>query len=167
MALAFRYGHLNFVGLKTLQQKDKVTSLPQITIPSQVCEECVVSKQHPSQFPQGKSWRAKSVLELIHSDICGLINPSSNGGKRYLITFIDDYTRKTWVYFLQEKLEAFSAFKSFKAHVENEAERVIKLFALIVEENIAQRNLMFFVMSRVFEGNCLHTTTKWCIGEEK
>ena len=126
MALAFRYGHLNFVGLKTLQQKDKVTSLPQITIPSQVCEECVVSKQHRSQFPQGKSWRAKSVLELIHSDICGLINPSSNGGKRYLITFIDDYTRKTWVYFLQEKLEAFSAFKSFKAHVENEAERVIK-----------------------------------------
>ncbi|RVW68877.1 hypothetical protein CK203_064660 [Vitis vinifera] len=79
MALAFRYGHLNFVGLKTLQQKDKVTSLPQITIPSQVCEECVVSKQHRSQFPQGKSWRAKSVLELIHSDICGPINPSSNG----------------------------------------------------------------------------------------
>ena len=76
-----------------------------------------------------------------------------NWGKRYLITFIDDYTRKTWVYFLQEKSEAFSAFKSFKARVENEAERVIKLFALIVEENIAQRNLMLFVMSMVFEGN--------------
>ena len=74
-----------------------VTGLPQISIPSQVCEECVVGKQHHSQFPQGKSWRAKDALELIHSNICGLITPCSNGGKRYLITFIDDYTRKTWV----------------------------------------------------------------------
>ena len=103
-----------------------VTGLPQITIFSQVCEECVVSKQHRSQFPQEKSWRAKSVLELVHSDICGPINPSSNGGKRYLITFIDDYTIKTWVYFLQEKLEGFSAFKSFKVRVENETKLVIK-----------------------------------------
>ena len=81
MVLAFRYGHLNFVGLKTLQQKDMVTGLSQITIPSQVCKECVVSKQHHSQFPQGKSWRAKSVLELIYSNICGPINPSSIGVK--------------------------------------------------------------------------------------
>ena len=67
-------------------------------------------------------------MELVHSDICGPINPSSNGGKRYVITFIDDYSRKTWVHFLQEKSEAFSAFKSFKTHVENEVESTIKTF---------------------------------------
>ena len=50
-----RYGHLNFGGLKTLKQKHMVTSRPQISITSQVCEECVVGKQHHSQFPQGKS----------------------------------------------------------------------------------------------------------------
>ena len=96
----FHSGHLSFGRLKTLQQKNMVTSLPKINIPSQVCEECVVGKQHRTQFPHGKSWRAKGVLELIHSDICGPISPFSNGGKRYLITFIDDYTKKTWVYFL-------------------------------------------------------------------
>jgi len=122
----FRYGHLNFSGLKTLQQKDMVIGLPKIHIPSQICEECVVSKQHRSQFPQGKSWRAKRVLELVQSDICGPINPSSNRGKRYLITFIDDFTRKTWVYFLQQKLEAFYVFKSFKAHVENKTGKTVK-----------------------------------------
>ena len=58
----FRYGHLSFGGLKTLQQKNMVTGLPQISILSQVCEECVVGKQHRSQFPQGNSWRAKGVL---------------------------------------------------------------------------------------------------------
>ncbi|RVW73046.1 Retrovirus-related Pol polyprotein from transposon RE1 [Vitis vinifera] len=52
----FRCGHLNFV-----------------------CEECVVGKQHRSQFPQGKSRRAKNVLELVHSDIYDPINPTSNG----------------------------------------------------------------------------------------
>jgi transposase InsO family protein len=46
--------------------------------------------------------------------------------KRYLITFIDDFTRKTWVYFLQQKLEAFYMFKSFKAHVENEIGKTVK-----------------------------------------
>jgi len=69
-----------------------VIGLPQIIVPSKVCEECVVGKQHCSQFPLEKSWRSKNVLELIHSNICGPINPSSNGGKTYLITFINDYT---------------------------------------------------------------------------
>nr|KYP57044.1 Retrovirus-related Pol polyprotein from transposon TNT 1-94 [Cajanus cajan] len=44
----YRYGHLSFSGLKTLEQKDMVTGLPQIFVPSHVCEECVVSKQHRS-----------------------------------------------------------------------------------------------------------------------
>ncbi|RVW60251.1 Retrovirus-related Pol polyprotein from transposon TNT 1-94 [Vitis vinifera] len=75
----FRYGHLNFGGLKTLQQKNMVTRLLLIQTPSQICEECVVGKQHRYQFPKGKSWRANKVLELVHSDICGPINPTSNG----------------------------------------------------------------------------------------
>ncbi|KAL0360218.1 UNVERIFIED_CONTAM: Copia protein [Sesamum radiatum] len=123
----FRYGHLNFGGLRTLQQKNMVIGLPKITPPIEVCEECMISKQHRNKFPKGKSWRAKGILDLVHSDICGPIKPISNGGKSYLITFTDDFSRKTWVYFLQEKSEAFLAFKSFKARVENESERSIKV----------------------------------------
>ena len=66
-------------------------------------------------------------MELVHSDICSPINPTSNGGKKYLIIFIDDYSRKTWVSFLQERSESFSAFKSFKARVEKETWRSIKI----------------------------------------
>ncbi|TQD88564.1 hypothetical protein C1H46_025883 [Malus baccata] len=71
--------------------------------------------------------RAKSVLEMVHSDLYGPINPVSNGNKKYFISFIDDFSRKTWVYFLQEKSEAFEAFKSFKALVENESDKKIKI----------------------------------------
>ena len=87
----------------------------------------VVSKQHRKEFPYRKSWRAKKVLKLVHFDLCGPINPSWNWGKRYFITFIDDCSRKTWVYFLQDKSEAFNAFKNFKTHVDNEVERTIKI----------------------------------------
>ena len=40
--------------------------------------------------------------------------------------FIDDYSRKTWVYFLKQKSEAFIAFKNFKALVEKESGYEIK-----------------------------------------
>lgn len=123
----FRYGHLNFGGLKLLEQKNMVTGLPQIQMPSEICEDCVVGKQHRDPFPKGKSWRAKQALELVHSDLCGPINPTSNGGKRYFITFIDDFSRRIWVYFLQEKSDAFAAFKTFKSLVEKETGMSIKI----------------------------------------
>lgn len=83
----FRYGHLNFNGLRTLQQRNMMLGLPQITCPSRTCEECVMGKQHRDPFPRRNAWRAKEVLQLIHSDICGPINPVSNDRKRYFITF--------------------------------------------------------------------------------
>jgi transposase InsO family protein len=71
-------------------------------------------------------WRAKEVLELIHSDICGPISPTTTTGKRYILCLIDDYSRKAWVYFLKEKSEAFNQFKIFKKQVETETGKSIK-----------------------------------------
>lgn len=96
----FWYGHLNFGGLRTLQQKEMVVGLPKFDAPSEVCKDCVVNKQHRDSFLKGKSWRSRKVVELVHLDFCGLINLTSNKGKRYFITFLNDYSRKTWVYFL-------------------------------------------------------------------
>ena len=62
----------------------------------------------------------------MHADICGPIKPISNSKKRYFLTFIDDFSRKTWVYFLVEKSEAFAVFKSFKIYVEKETSSFIK-----------------------------------------
>lgn len=102
----------NFWLIENTSTKNIVTSLPKITHPSKIYEESVVGKQRRNQFSKRKSWRAKDVLELVHSDLCGPIKLSSNGGKNYLITFTDDFSRKTWVYFLQNKSEAFSFLKA-------------------------------------------------------
>ena len=121
-----RFGHLNFAGLKLLHQKNMVTGLPFIDRPNDICENCVLAKQHRDPFPQGKARRARAPLEIIHSDVCGPIDPKSLGNKRYFLTFIDDYSRRIWVYFLQEKSEVFETFQKFKTSVEKESGYFIK-----------------------------------------
>ena len=61
----------------------------------------------------------------MHADICGPIKSISNSKKRHLITFTY-FNRKTWVYFLIEKSEAFAVFKNFKIHVRKETNSFIK-----------------------------------------
>ena len=68
-------------------------------------------------------------MELIHVDICGLITPTSNRNKRYILLFIDDYSRKAWVYFLVEKSETLNYFKAFKIMVEKETGLIVKCFS--------------------------------------
>ena len=56
----------------------------------------------------------------------GLLHLSQNNKKRYLINFINDYSRKTWIYFLVEKSKAFVAFKHYKSFVEEKTGSYIK-----------------------------------------
>ncbi|GAU15733.1 hypothetical protein TSUD_235460 [Trifolium subterraneum] len=122
-----RYGHLSVNGLKLLSSKDMVKGLPAIREMSERCIDCLIGKQQREVIPKQAKWRANTKLQLIHSDICGPINPCSNGGKRYFLTLTDDFSRKTWVYVLKEKSEAFETFKNFKALVEIESGCVIQM----------------------------------------
>ena len=121
-----RFGHLSFKGLQTLQQKGMVEGLPLLKPPSMLCKDCLVGKQHRDSFPMRSSWIASQILQLVHANICGPIKPASNSKKRYLLTFIDDFSHKTWVYFLAEKSEAFTVFKSFKLHVDKATNMSLK-----------------------------------------
>ncbi|KAK2989292.1 hypothetical protein RJ640_027329 [Escallonia rubra] len=149
-----RFGHLNFGGLKLLSMKNMVNGLPSIDQPDQLCEACLVGKQHRHSFPKESISRAKASLELIHTDVCGPIDPASLGKNIYFLLFIDDYSRKTWVYFLKQKSEVFSTFKRFKALVEKQngyqikamrsdrgGEFISKEFNAFCEENGIRRPL--------------------------
>lgn len=72
--------------------------------------------------------RAIKELELIHSDVGGPISIKSMGGCRYYVTFIDDFTRKVFVYCLHNKSQVFQCFVKFKTLVENQIESKIKKF---------------------------------------
>ncbi|KAK4387769.1 Retrovirus-related Pol polyprotein from transposon TNT 1-94 [Sesamum angolense] len=122
-----RLGHFNFQGLKILHQKKMMTDLPQIQAVEGACEACLQGKQHKKPFPSGTSWRAKAILELIHTDVCGPMRTPSHEQNRYFILFIDDYSTMTWVYFMREKSEVFKVFKKFKNLVEKQSGRSIKV----------------------------------------
>lgn len=75
-----RYGHLSYKGLKTLVKKEMVKGLPELKEVSDICSKCMVGKQHREPISKSAKWRATMKLELIHSDVCGPVNPQSNGG---------------------------------------------------------------------------------------
>ena len=84
-------------------------------------------KNTKKTFPSSES-KEKGILEIIHSDVCGPMSSSSLCGYVYYVSFIDDFSRKTWIHFLKSKDEVFSKFKEFKALIENYTEKKIKIF---------------------------------------
>ncbi|KAL4377055.1 hypothetical protein GQ457_02G041490 [Hibiscus cannabinus] len=122
-----RYGHLGFSGLKLLSKEKMVNGLPEINPPNQLCEACIKGKQHRQSFEVGKSWRTRKPLEIVHIDIAGPFDIPSLGGNMYYLTFIDDYSKKCWVYALKEKSEALAKFKEFKAMAEKQSDQFIKI----------------------------------------
>jgi hypothetical protein len=66
-------------------------------------------------------------IKLIHSDVSGPILVPSLGKYVYYVSFIDDFSRNTWIYFLRKKSDVFDKFKDFKALVENQTEKKIKV----------------------------------------
>ena len=71
-------------------------------------------------------YRAKEVLDLIHTDLCRPMSTSARGGYEYFITFIDDYSSYEYIYLMRHKSEAFEKFKEYKVEVENHRGKSIK-----------------------------------------
>ncbi|RVW83244.1 Retrovirus-related Pol polyprotein from transposon TNT 1-94 [Vitis vinifera] len=94
-----RLGHMSEKGMKMLLSKGK---LPELKTPK------------------------AEKLELVHTDLWGPSPVASLGGSRYYITFIDDSSRKVWVYFLKNKSDVFETFKKWKAMVETETGLKVK-----------------------------------------
>ena len=75
---------------------------------------------------KAEGYRAKEVLDLVHTDLCGPMSTSARGGYVYFITFIDDYSRYGYIYLMRNKSEAFEKFKEYKTKVENHRGKSIK-----------------------------------------
>ena len=97
-----------------------VTGLPEIQIEHEgVCKGCAQGKNTKNTFPKSDS-KEKGILDIIHSNICEPMQITSLSGYSYYASFIDDYSRKTWIYFLKKKDGVFEIFKEFKVLVEND-----------------------------------------------
>src|SRR6266498_2168686 len=113
--VAFRLDMLHILGLTNVVfEKDKV------------CGACQDEKQHGVPHPSKNIVSTTRPLELLHMDLFGPVAYISIGGNKYDFIIVDDYSRFTWVFFLQDKSEVQETFKKFARRAQNEFEVKIK-----------------------------------------
>jgi transposase InsO family protein len=119
-----RLGHLGLDALKAMTTLVKDFPLPVTIKPSDTaavsqCEACILGKSHRKAMPDIATHRALTPCDLIHSDVCGPMSVDSNGGARYFVTFIDDYSRFIVVYLMKSKSEVMQHFMAYQAWSQN------------------------------------------------
>ena len=121
-----RLGHLHHGALKILQQIS--TGLPKGTLAqSDQCKGCTLGKYVKATFHE-KDSHAMKILERVHTDVCGPFSVASIAKHKYYVIFVDDFSRKCWIFFMPKKSDTFAKFCEFKALVEKESgKKVIAL----------------------------------------
>jgi transposase InsO family protein len=117
-----RVGHVNLQRLKLMEKQNLVRGLPKFgreEVMSEVYEACQLGKQARHPFLAQTTHVSSKPLEMIHSDVWTTKTKSIKGCK-YYVNFIDDHTRKVWVYFMKHKGKVFQHFLNFRVMVEKE-----------------------------------------------
>uniref|UniRef100_A0A2N9GEG7 Retrovirus-related Pol polyprotein from transposon TNT 1-94 n=1 Tax=Fagus sylvatica TaxID=28930 RepID=A0A2N9GEG7_FAGSY len=116
-----RLGHISIERIKRLVNEGVLNTLDFTDF--ETCVDCIKGKQ-TNKSKKGAN-RSSDILEIIHTDIC---SPDMDShGQKYFISFIDDYSRYMYLYMLYNKNEALDAFKIFKAEVEKQCGKQIKI----------------------------------------
>jgi hypothetical protein len=107
--------------------REVVTGVPQFSSEyHDVCRGCALGKFTKASFPSSDN-KSTGVLDLVHTDVCGPMSRASLSGCECYLTFIDDHSGKTWIYFLKTKSEVFKRFQDFKTLLENQTGKRIKV----------------------------------------
>ncbi|GKB98641.1 retrotransposon protein, putative, ty1-copia subclass [Tanacetum coccineum] len=113
----YHLGHINKKRMDTLQRDGLLQ--PTHDESYEKCKSCITGKMARNPFPHQVE-RAKDLLGLIHTDVCGPFRTVSREGANYFITFTDDFSRYGFVYLMKHKHEVFETFKVFQNEVENQ-----------------------------------------------
>ena len=121
------HARLCHVNKKLIKNMSRLGIIPNVRLDDfEKCESC--SQAKITKTPHESIERKSEPLDLIHSDICEFDGALTRNGKRYFITFIDDYSNYTYVYLMRHKSEALDIFKVFTIEIENQFGKKIKKF---------------------------------------
>ncbi|GJW84632.1 retrotransposon protein, putative, ty1-copia subclass [Tanacetum coccineum] len=116
-------GHISKKRIEKLQHDGLLNSTD--LRPFEKCVPCMSGKMARKPYTHQVE-RAKDLLRLIHTDVCGPFKIMSRQGASYFVTFADDFSRFGYVYLLKHKHEVFETFKMFQKEVENQLGKTIK-----------------------------------------
>ena len=113
--------------LNKLVKHDLVRGLKDVTFEKdKLCSACQAGMQVGNTHPKKSMMSTSKAFELMHMDLFGPTTYTSIGGNKYGFVIVDDFTRYTWVFFLVDKSDVFTTFKTFIKRIQNEFETTIK-----------------------------------------
>ncbi|GFW16407.1 retrovirus-related Pol polyprotein from transposon TNT 1-94 [Trichonephila clavipes] len=114
-----RFCHVNNDYLVKTSKNDSVKGLPRLTDNGKThCIPCKLAKSKRVSFKKTGAVRSKRPLELLHMDLCGPMPTERQGGNKYFLSIIDDYSRKVTVFPIRNKSDVFHTFIKFQKRAE-------------------------------------------------
>ena len=118
-----RFGHISRHNMERLVKNGILHNLDFFDLST--CVKCVKGKL-TSKIRKDKMARCGDVLQLIHTDICGPLTPTTFDGYKYFIIFTDDFSHYGHVELIREKSDSLVAFKEFKVKIELQKNKKLK-----------------------------------------
>ena len=120
-------GHVNFRYLNILGKEQLLTGIPnEFEKEFLRCKMCIKSKMHNLLFKNNRT-KAREIMEIIHTDMCGPFKTTGVNGEKYFISFIDDYSKVTRIYCIKSKDEVFDSLVQFVNENENLTGKRLKI----------------------------------------
>ena len=131
----YRLGHLNTSYIQRLVKDEMVLGMTCKDNEFNKCEPCILGKMKRASIPKKSDSHSTQPLELIHSDVCGPLEIPSHGGSRYFVTFTDDFSRYSTIYFMKHKSEVLIKFREYMNMMENKTGQKIQRVNTIRSDN--------------------------------
>lgn len=115
-----RFGHRDPNAIYLMKKESLVEGLKLRSCGHKItCEVCIQGKMSKKPFPKKSLTKSNNILDLIHTDLCGPMHTITPGGKRYVLSFIDDYSKYTTVYLIRSKDEVLEKLREFVKLMQN------------------------------------------------
>jgi hypothetical protein len=122
-----RLGHLSFDLLCRLSCLGLLRGLPSLKFESDlICAPCRHGKMIIASHSSVNTMMTEHPGQLHHMDTVGPSRVHSMGGKWYILVIVDDYSRYSWVFFLESKGEVLEHFRSLALRLNNEHPNYLK-----------------------------------------
>nr|KYP76032.1 Retrovirus-related Pol polyprotein from transposon TNT 1-94 [Cajanus cajan] len=133
------------------------------------CESCQLGKHVRASFPNSINSRAMSPFDVIHSDVWGPSRIPSLLGHRYYVTFIDDFSRCTWIFLMKNRSELFNIFLSFYSEIKTQFGKVIRILRSDNAKEYFSDCFKSFMASHgiLHQSSCPHTPQQNGVAERK
>ena len=141
-------------------------ALNQINGSASFCDACLKGKSHKQPFPLSDTIY-NEPFDMIHSDLWGASPVVSRNGYHYYVSFVDAFSRYTWIFLLKQKSQVFDIFIHFKTLVETQFSKKIKVLQSDWGGEYRSLTSFFQQFGIVHKLSCPHTPEQNGVAERK